>query len=193
MLHQQKRKYPCPACGKACSSLSTVVGFLSQSWQCGSLPATWWSGAETRRTVPRNLWGVGWMGTTLHFRSEDLQKWDANKHIASCLTGNKPWLKVKWGTQPCDHLFSCKLSNQQLPSGYQRVPACASCLTKYIGISAYFFPKIFELVRAWRSSGMGTLGFFETHLSFIFEIFIITICICICISICLLVYTWLSC
>ena len=105
MLHQQKRKYPCPACGKACSSLSTVVGFLSQSWQCGSLPATWWSGAETRRTVPRNLWGVGLMGTTLHFRSEDLQKWDANKHIASCLTGNKPWLKVKWGTQPCDHLF----------------------------------------------------------------------------------------
>lgn len=64
MLHQQKRKYLCPACGKACSSLSTVVGFLSQSWQCGSLPATWWSGAETRRTVPRNLWGVGWMGTT---------------------------------------------------------------------------------------------------------------------------------
>ena len=70
----KKRKYFCPACGKACSSPSTGVGVLSQSWRCGSLPAKWWSGTESGRTVPRHLWGVGSMGTILHFRSEDLQK-----------------------------------------------------------------------------------------------------------------------
>ena len=38
------------------------LGFFLDSWQCGSLPASGWSGTENRRTVPRNLWGGGLWG-----------------------------------------------------------------------------------------------------------------------------------
>ena len=57
-----ERKHSWPACGKGCSKTSHELGFFLDSWQCGSLPASGWSGTENRRTVPRNLWGGGLWG-----------------------------------------------------------------------------------------------------------------------------------
>ena len=66
---------------------------------------TWWSGAET--TVPRNLWIYGSMGITcisdLKIRRNEMQ---GTHQTFCCLPGNKPCLKVKWGTQSCDHLIA---------------------------------------------------------------------------------------
>ena len=79
------------------------LGFFLDSWQCGSLPASGWSGTENRRTVPRNLWGGGLWG---HPCISDLKICRNEMQLPRKLpSGNQPCLKVKWGTQLRDHLF----------------------------------------------------------------------------------------
>ena len=108
-LHQLKKKVSLPCLWQSLLlTLNRNWAFLSKLavWLIASNLVVWCWNQEN--CSQKSLAG-GIYGNTLHLRLRNLQE---NKHKNttqhSCLPGNEPSLKVKWGTQPCDHFLDAQ-------------------------------------------------------------------------------------